>query len=242
MSDEWIVESLRSIVADLRESNGMSVDETEGYKWRIELMYRELLAKEIVQGYLEDNEKDAVGYLAQAYAEMSNYIDHLLSIGNSQSQPAEVTPVVMSGTRGRPSFFITLEQLRCLLDYRFSVPQIANLLGVSISTVRRRMASFNLSVRSTYSSITNNQLDEIVAGAQQHFPNWGNRQMYGHLISQNIRVPFRRVQESQRRVDPEGSVLRRLRNMRRRVYSVKGPQHLWHIDGNHKLIRYNLCS
>ena len=61
--------------------------------------------------------------------------------------------------------------------------------------------------------------------------------MYGHLISLGIRVPFYRVRELQRRVDPEGSMMRRLNNLRRRSYSVPGPQHLWHIDGNHKLIR-----
>ena len=51
-------------------------------------------------------------------------------------------------------------------------------------------------------------------------------------------MPIHRARESQRRVDPEGCVLRSLRSLRRRIYSVQGPQHLWHIDGNHKLIRY----
>ena len=26
----------------------------------------------------------------------------------------------------------------------------------------------------------------------------------------------------------------------RRVYSVPGPNYLWHIDGNHKLIKYRI--
>lgn len=30
----------------------------------------------------------------------------------------------------------------------------------------------------------------------------------------------------------------RLHVLRRRQYSVPGPNALWHIDGNHKLIRY----
>jgi hypothetical protein len=53
-----------------------------------------------------------------------------------------------------------------------------------------------------------------------------------------MRVQFHRVRESQSRIDPEGSMLRRLQYLRRRYYSVRGPQHLWHVDGNHKLIRY----
>ena len=60
--------------------------------------------------------------------------------------------------------------------------------------------------------------------------------MYGYLISQNIRLQFCRVRESQSRVDPEGSMMRR--TLRRRTYSVRGPQHLWHVDGHHELIRY----
>ena len=94
------------------------------------------------------------------------------------------------------------------------------------------MSSLNLSIRSTYSEISD---AEIVRGVQEQ---WGNRQMYGYLLSRGIRVQVDRVRECQRRVDPEGCVLRSLRNLRRRVYSVQGPQHLWHIDGNHKLIRY----
>ena len=145
--------------------------------------------------------------------------------------------VAIAGGVGRPAFEIPRGQLQFLIESRFSVPQIAQLLGVPISTVRRRMSSYNLSIRSTYSPMTDDQLDELVAAVQQQFPNWGNRQMYGHLVSHGIRIPFSRVRESQSRVDPEGCMLRRLRNLRRRTYSVQGPQHLWHIDGNHKLIR-----
>ncbi len=100
------------------------------------------------------------------------------------------------------------------------------------------MSEAGLSIRATYSQFTDDQLDEIVYSIRHQFPNCGNRQMYGHLLSQGIRVQHHRVRESQYRIDPEGSVLRRLRNLKRRTYSVKGPQHLWHIDGHHKLIRY----
>lgn len=41
-----------------------------------------------------------------------------------------------------------------------------------------------------------------------------------------------------RRVDPEGTIARRLSTINRRVYSVPAPLSLWHIDGNHKLIRF----
>ena len=62
--------------------------------------------------------------------------------------------------------------------------------------------------------------------------------MYGYLLNRGMRVQFHRVRESQSRIDPEGSMMRRLQYLRRRCYSERGPQHLWHVDGNHKLIRY----
>ena len=47
------------------------------------------------------------------------------------------------------------------------------------------------------------------------------------------------IRESTRRVDPEGVLLRALtiNTVNRRKYQVYAPLALWHIDGNHKLIR-----
>lgn len=61
--------------------------------------------------------------------------------------------------------------------------------------------------------------------------------MIGHLTSRGFRIQQLRVRESMRRVDPEGTIARRLFTINRRVYSVPSPLSLWHIDGNHKLIR-----
>ena len=117
------------------------------------------------------------------------------------------------------------------------------MLGVSLRTVRRRLSKYGISISAQYSTVSDNQLDDIVAEIQQQFPLCGNRQMLGHLLARGLRVQQIRVREAQRRVDPEGSVMRRLRTINRRSYSVAAPRNLWHIDGNHKLIRYKmLCQ
>ena len=85
--------------------------------------------------------------------------------------------------------------------------------------------------------MSDDQLDMIVSEIQAQFPTAGNRQMCGLLRARGVRIQFHRVREAQRRVDPEGSFMIRLHSLYRRRYSVAGPQHLWHIDGNHKLIR-----
>ena len=99
------------------------------------------------------------------------------------------------------------------------------------------MSEYNLSIQSTYLLISDTDLDAIVRDIQTGFPGWRNRQVYGCLISRGIRVQFQRVREAQRRTDPIGSIMCRLNHIQRRSYSVPGPRHLWHIDGNHKLIR-----
>ena len=55
-------------------------------------------------------------------------------------------------------------------------------------------------------------------------------------MSQGIRVQKARLRNCLKRVDPIG---RRLRSIRR-VYNVRSPLALWHMDGNHKLIRLAL--
>ena len=199
-------------------------------------MYRHYSAKECLSGTLHSSETTVLEYLAEA-SKICLYVDSLLIHQEENVCPRQVQ-VQLAGAVGRPAFSISYHQLHYLIDSRFSVPQIAELLGVSVSTIRRRMSTYDLSIRVTYTSITDERLDELVASVQRQFPNWGNRQMYGHLISRGIRVQYHRVRESQSRVDPDGSIMRRLRNLRRRHYSVRGPQHLWHINGHHKLIRY----
>ena len=223
-------------MVDLTDQDEYTYEAIQNYVWRIEMIYRDLLAKEIANG-LEDSEKEALEYIAQAHYSINNCADSALS-QNDFHTPAQAQ-LLYTGAVGRPSFDIPHSQLQNLIEWRFSVPQIAQLMGVSHSTIRRSMSRYSLSIRATYSSISDEELDHLVATAQQQFPNWGNRQMFGRLISQGIRVPFLRVQQSQRRVDPEGSMMRRLQRIGRRCYSVLGPQHLWHVDGHHKLIRFD---
>ena len=144
-----------------------------------------------------------------------------------------------NGNRGRPRCQITREQIEFFLDQNFTSSEIASLLGVSERTVKRRVLEFGSSVRARYSDLTEEQLDRIVLRSLDDFPNSGYRRMTGVLLTAGHRVQQQRVRESMRRVDPNGVFLRaiEIRTVRRRMYQVPGPLALWHIDGNHKLIR-----
>lgn len=142
-----------------------------------------------------------------------------------------------NGSVGRPKFVIPREQLEYMLDYNISVPDIAHALGVSKSTIKRRLREYDLTIRSQQSVLTNEELDDLVRSVQREFPNAGYRRVYSQLKSRSINVIQSRVRESMHRTDPEGVAMRWLNITPRMAYSVRGPLSLWHIDGNHKLIR-----
>ena len=146
MSDSWILQNLRVIVTDLSDEctfTEIIFDVADGYRWRIELMYRDLLAKELINGDMIEGEVEALGYLAQAYTTMCQFIDSLMVHYPAVTSRCS-TQVVIAGGVGRAAFKIPRGQLQFLIESRFSVPQIAQLLGVSISTICRQMSTYNL--------------------------------------------------------------------------------------------------
>ena len=56
-------------------------------------------------------------------------------------------------------------------------------------------------------------------------------------MSQGVKVQRRRIRDCVKRVDPVGRRLRTINAIRRRIYNIHSPLSLWHMDGNHKLIR-----
>lgn len=92
----------------------------------------------------------------------------------------------------------------------------------------------------SYSTLSNSELDQLLTHYKELRPTAGLRFMMGHLRNTSLRVQKVRVQDSMKRVDGIGSQLRRRAAVKRREYSVPGPNHLWHIDGHHKLIRWGI--
>lgn len=142
------------------------------------------------------------------------------------------------GRRGRPKYNITRHQLNVLLEMQFTVPQIAQLLQVSCRTIFRRLSEFNLSVTGLYSTIRDADLDELVVSSLQEHPNIGYRMMRSRLSVRGVHIQESRVRDAMRRVDPIGVSYRWSHSIQRRTYRVSCPNALWHIDGNHSLIRW----
>lgn len=148
---------------------------------------------------------------------------------------------VFTGCKGRPKYEIPHEQLELFLEYRFSLKKMAEMLGVSAKTVGRRLKELGLSISGSYSCIIDSELDSTVSSILNDFPNCGYKRMTGFLKARGLFLQQSRIREAMRRVDPEGVLIRsfQLTTVSRRSYNVHQPLQLWHLDGNHKLIRYN---
>ena len=111
----------------------------------------------------------------------------------------------------------------------FKAGEIASLLGVSESTIKRRIREYETSVRQRYSNIADEALDSVVEGLMREFPNCVYKRMTGLLFNAGHRIQQNRIRECMRRVNPEGVRLRalELRTVQRRRYQVRGPLALW---------------
>ena len=81
--------------------------------------------------------------------------------------------------KGRPAYLITDTQLQIFIENGFAVLQIANMLSVSKSTIRRRLRKLGISINQSYSNLTDNQLDLKTKDLISNFPNCGYRRMMG---------------------------------------------------------------
>lgn len=84
---------------------------------------------------------------------------------------------------GQSFQFITQDQLQYLLEQHFKVREIAQIYSVSVRTIRRRMSQYGLSVRQTYSDISDQELKEKVSGFIANSPNTGYKVVTGYLTS-----------------------------------------------------------
>jgi hypothetical protein len=162
---------------------------------------------------------------------------YLQQVEELQTENSYTVDIFQSGQRGRPCFDISREQLNYFLSYQFSVPDIAKALGVSQSTISRRMRTYGLSQSQYSPPLSDEELDNKVREVLQEFPNAGYRRVISQLAVAGLRPSQMRVRQTLQRIDPQGVAVRWLRLTPRRQYRVSGPLALWHIDGNHKLIR-----
>lgn len=138
---------------------------------------------------------------------------------------------------GPPKFDIPKSVLKSVLENGFKISDISKLLSVSESTIYRRMSQFGLS-KMNFTQIDDSDLDLTLGQIIKEFPLCGETLLQQMLLLKGIRVQRWRLRECMHRLDTAGVQARRTGRLHRRVYNVMGPNHLWHIDTNHKLVRW----
>lgn len=168
----------------------------------------------------------------------------LIGAQNEQTCPPTSfqAPVMRSGCRGRPAYDIPVDAIQFFVQNFFKVKDIAAVFGTSERTIKRRMSEQGISIANSYSNLSDEELQGRVHSIIEEYPDAGYRSVIGHLLSQGCRVHQQRVINTMRKLDPVGMLFRglymRYNRIHRRCYSVRAPQAIWHIDGNHKLIRF----
>ena len=139
---------------------------------------------------------------------------------------------------GRPSTSsnVDVDCVRALRLEGFSCTGVAAYFHISRQSLCRYLDQVDF--QDPLVAINDAVLDEIVLQYLQGRPcGRGEVAVKAHVLSSGFKVSRGRIRSSIGRVDPIGRDERKRKPIKRRVYKVDGPHHLWHIDGHHKLIR-----
>ena len=142
------------------------------------------------------------------------------------------------GNVGRPRFIISREQILYLREFSFKWTEIADILGVSISTLNRHRASLGLGSEPRFTAIADDDLDALVREIVGRSPFSGIRIVQGEMEDRGVHVQREHVRAALHRVDGLNVHARLSHVIQRRHYVVPGPNSLWHVERNHKLIRW----
>ena len=134
---------------------------------------------------------------------------------------------------------MTRDEIVHLKELNYSWTKIAEILQISRQTLYRRLQQFGIDP-CKFSLISESDLDDVIKDIKVSHPSSGEVMMQGHLMHRGIKVPREKLRSAIHRVDHDNTVNRRTSVIRRRVYSTHCPNSVWHIDGNHKMIRWRM--
>ena len=132
-----------------------------------------------------------IAALGQLLLEVREVLESLLYCEHTKNDSRCL--FLVSGEAGRPSFEIGYDVLLFFIEHGFNARRISEMLGVSKSTVFRRLRQYSLSTKPDGIYITDKELDEEIDLAVKDFPYFGIRRMKGLSCSKNINVSWQRI-------------------------------------------------
>jgi hypothetical protein len=145
-------------------------------------------------------------------------------------------PSVLTDHDQEVHLYHELYRLR-VLGYNWK--EISEATGLEIKFIRRWREKVDFQDPMN-SLISDSDLDELVKSSIDGYAARGEKMVDSCLAEADCRVSRKRLRASMKRVDAAGIQSRKAKAIRRRQYNVQGPHHLWHVDGNHKLIKFNM--
>ncbi len=144
-------------------------------------------------------------------------------------------PALTTGSQDRDSLIVRYFELG--FSYKEIIGFLCACHGIRISLrhLKRILSSKRCYRRKNYSNIR-----EVVDAVERELNGSGGevgyRNMHQRLLTKHKLVASREtVRKTIAALDPEGVSQRSMRRFRRRVYFVRGPNDMWHIDGYDKL-------
>ena len=119
-----------------------------------------------------------------------------------------------------------------------NIPSPEHIPAVGISSTLSSPSTFDITNQPVVSftrpllTLCNNALDNLISHLRSHFRPAGISMLDSMLRRLGHRLPQEQIRESLMCIDPVQRVFQCIR-IRRRVYSVSGPNSLWHHDGQH---------
>ncbi len=126
---------------------------------------------------------DVPGSVLDHVQQLSEVVRNHLSHSTILPLFDDVAAVEWSGSVGRPRLTIDRQTLLNLLGTELPLTSLANLHGISRSTLYRRMQEHNLSVREGYSDIPDHILELKVRSVKARLPHAGHRLVKGSFRS-----------------------------------------------------------
>lgn len=154
------------------------------------------------------------------------------------AEPYKAPLAPPTGKPGRRAAVHNIPAYAELLWTTMTYKEIASVMGVSVSSVRRMAAGLGRQKRK-YTMISKEELavrvrEAYARGSGQQ----GYRTIQVSLLNQGIKVKRRDVQQACREADPLGVRQRFAKTRVRRRYQVPCINSVWHVDGHHKLNPY----
>ena len=132
---------------------------------------------------------------------------------------------------------IPKSQLENFLKLKNPIAAIAREFDVSRHLIYKAIQEYQIEYEK-FTSESQPEIETAVVASKQQHANAGEAIIQGHLSSMGVHVQRHKIRRAIHAVDPEGVEERKQKPIKRRVYSVPCPNYIWHIDGNHKLVRW----